>query len=69
MGKVKKIYRGCVDGIIGEYTEKKLYRLYRKTVDKEIYSSYSGWKWDMLRSGTFRYVEIEKGGNNGENNS
>lgn len=33
---------------------KKIYRLYRKTVDKEIYSSYSGWKWDMLRSGTFR---------------
>ena len=47
-------YYSGEEGIEGYYTERKMYRCYIATVDKEEYSSYEGWKWDMLRSGTFK---------------
>lgn len=42
------------EGCEGIYSERSLYRLWKVTVDKSIYPTYKGWKWDMLRSGTFK---------------
>lgn len=49
----QKYYSGD-EGCEGLYSERKLHRLYLTSVDKKEYPTYSGWKWDMLRSGTFR---------------
>lgn len=49
----KYLYICNEEGCEGEYTEKSMKELYDNTVDKETYSTYEGWKWDMLRSGTF----------------
>lgn len=46
-------YIGRDEGVEGEYSERDMYRCYVSTVDHRIYPSYCGWKWDMLRSGTF----------------
>ena len=35
----------------GTYTERGVYRLFRKYVDKQEYPSYQGWKQDMLKMG------------------
>lgn len=53
---MENIYIGCEEGIEGRYTERKMYRCYLATVDHTIYPSFFSWKWDMLRSGTFKIM-------------
>lgn len=60
-GKSKRYYSGD-EGCEGIYSERKLYRLYKATVNKNIYPTYRGWKWDMLRSGTI--ANLNKGERN-----
>ena len=43
---------GCYEeNLEGMYTERGVYRLFRKYVDKQEYPSYQGWKQDMLKMG------------------
>lgn len=50
-GREKNRYGCYEENLEGAYTERGVYRLFRKYVDKQEYPSYQGWKQDMLKMG------------------
>lgn len=50
-GRGKNQYGCYEENLQGTYTERGVYRLFRKYVDKQEYPSYQGWKQDMLKMG------------------
>lgn len=50
-GRGKNQYGCYEENLEGTYTERGVYRLFRKYVDKQEYPSYQGWKQDMLKMG------------------
>lgn len=50
-GRGKNRYGCYEENLEGTYTERGVYRLFRKYVDKQEYPSYQGWKQDMLKMG------------------
>ena len=49
-GREKNRYGWYEENLEGAYTERGVYRLFRKYVDKQEYPSYQGWKQDMLKT-------------------
>ena len=54
--KTEAVYSCYEPEISGFYTEKEMKKLYEKAVNKDEYPDYTGWKWDMLRSGIFAKI-------------
>lgn len=55
--KTEAVYSCYEPEISGFYTEKEMKKLYEKAVNKDEYPDYTGWKWDMLRSGIFAKIK------------
>ena len=52
-----KKYIGYEEGSNGTFTEKEMQTLYTEQVNKEEYSDYESWLYDMLKSGVFEEVK------------